>query len=129
MKQKRRLNPSDNDEMTTTRHFLQVSEMTTRMGKWSVSVGQDVPNDQLSTLLAVVIRQDNMKDSEEFYSDRLLDLVESALRNRGDEELRNLIESHPEVKLDLQDGWRTHTFHKIRRSGALNSFTVSGHAS
>lgn len=59
--------------------------------------GQEMPNDQLHTLLSAVIRV----EIDLPYSEHLR---VSALPGKGDNELKNLIEGHPDVKSDLQEG-------------------------
>lgn len=82
----------------------------------AVIEGEEIPNDQLSTLLSAVI----LEDSKQAYSEHLRILAE-----KGDDELRNLIEAHPDVKTDLQEGWKIKSFHKIRHSSAPNSCSTS----
>ncbi|KAF7981349.1 hypothetical protein HWV62_33801 [Athelia sp. TMB] len=79
-----------------------------------VILGQDIPDEYLSTLLSAIIR-----------SDDLVYPKHTALLGKGAGELKSLIESHPEVKSGLQEGWRIKSFEKIRQSAVLQTDDLS----
>ncbi|KAF7973566.1 hypothetical protein HWV62_14834 [Athelia sp. TMB] len=75
--------------------------------------GQDIPDEQLSTLLSAVIRSDDLACPKH-----------TALLGKSVGELKSLIESYPEVKSGLQEGWRIKSFEKIRQSATSKAWAL-----
>lgn len=100
-------------------HYQGVSIWMER--KTMITPEQDIPSDQLYNLLSAVIRNETELDHSES--------LRALTFGKNDDELKNFVECHPGVKSDLQEGWKTKSFHKIRHSSALNSCSTSRSAS